>query len=134
MDWKVDPTIVNRVRATVYDDFYESGGYGMYPTTLFGFVLVLAACLYLFRPQARFVPVVVTAGCLTVASGINGMATGLMHVFRYVQYVDAADAVKVAALGCAEAITNVVLAAVLVVIGGLVMLAGFVRRALRHEG
>lgn len=131
MDWKVDPTIVSRVRETVWDDFYESGGWGMYPTTLFGVALVLAACLYLLRPQARLVPIVVTTACLTIASGILGTATGLMHVFRYVQYVDAADAVKVAALGCGEAITNIVLALVLAILAGLVMLGGVVRRTLR---
>jgi hypothetical protein len=133
MDWKVDPTIVSRVRETVWDDFYENGGYGMYPTTLFGFVLVLTACLYLLRPQRRFVPIIVTSGCLTMASGVLGTATALMHVFRYVQYVDAADAVKVATLGGAEAITNLVLATVLVVLAGLAMLAGVLRTTFRAE-
>lgn len=131
MDFKVDPVIVSRVRATVWDNFFENGGYGMYPTMLFGFVLVLSACLYGLRPQARIVPVVVTTGCLTVASGLMGTATGLMHVFRYVQYVSADDAVKVAAMGCAEAINNIVLALVLAVVAGMIMLAGVVRTALR---
>jgi hypothetical protein len=131
MDWNVDPQIVRRVQETVYDNFYESGGWGMYPTTLFGFVLVLMACLYALRPEPRFVPVVVTTGAITIAFGVLGMATGLMHVFRYVQYVSAEDAVKVAALGCAEAVVNVVFAMLIVILAGFAMLVGDVRRARR---
>jgi hypothetical protein len=131
MDWNVDPEIVRRVRETVWDNFYESGGWGMYPTTLFGFVLVLLACLYAFRPEARYLPVVVAMGFMTMAWGLMGMVTGLMHVFRYVQYVGPDDAVKVATLGCAEAVTNVVFALLLVIVAGLATLVGLVRRALR---
>lgn len=129
-----DPVITKRVVETVWDNFYESGGYGMYPTTLFGFVLVLAACLYALRPEPRFLPLVLTTGALTVAFGWMGMATGLMHVFKYVQYVGPEDAVKVAALGCAEAITNIVFALLLVVLAGMATLVGVVRRTLRPAG
>jgi hypothetical protein len=131
MDWNVDPEIHRRVQETVWDNFFESGGYGMYPTALFGFVLVLLACLYAFRPEARFLPVVVAMGFMTMAWGLMGMVTGLMHVFRYVQYVGPDDAVKVAALGCAEAVVNVLFAVMLVIFAGLATLVGLSRRALR---
>jgi hypothetical protein len=131
MKLNVDPVIVARVKETVFDNFYESGGWGMYPTTLFGFALVLIACLYALRPEPRFVPLVLTTGCLTIAWGIMGMATGLMHVFRYVQYVGPEDAIKIAALGCAESVINVVFALLIVNLAGLAMLVGVVRRTLR---
>jgi hypothetical protein len=131
MDWNVDPEVVRKVQETVWDNFYESGGWGMYPTTLFGFVLVLLACLYAFRPEPRYLAVVVATGFLTMAWGLSGMVTGLMHVFRYVQYVGPDDAVKVAALGCAESVTNVLFAVLLVIVAGLATLVGLVRRALR---
>ena len=131
MDWNVDPAIMKRVQETVWDNFYESGGWGMYPTTLFGFILVLVACLYAFRPEPRYMPVVLTTGGITVAFGVLGMLTGLMHVFRYVQYVAAADVAKVIALGCAEAVVNVVFALLVVIFAGFAVLVGVVRRARR---
>lgn len=132
MDFKVDPVVRKQVLDTVWDDFYYNGGYGMYPTTLFGFVLVLAACLHFFRPEGRYLPIVVTTACLTVAWGVLGTLTALMVVFRFVQHVDAADQLRVAILGCAEAINNLVLGLLLAMAGGLVTLAGVVRQALRR--
>jgi hypothetical protein len=131
MDWNADPAILKRVQETVWDNLYDSGGYGMYPTTLFGFILVLVACLYAFRPEPRYMPVVLTTGGITVAFGVMGMVTGLMHVFRYVQYVGAADVAKVIALGCAESVVNVLFALLIVIFAGLAVLVGVVRRALR---
>jgi hypothetical protein len=102
----------------MWSGFYQSGGPATYPISLFGFLMILAACFYLLRPQARFVPFVVTTGCLTTASGFLGAATGLMYLFRYVQYVDPSDTVKVITLGCAEAVTNIILALILVNLAG----------------
>jgi hypothetical protein len=61
--------LYDKVHAAVWDKLYESGGWGMYPTTFFGFLLVLTACLYMFRPERRFLPVVLTTGFLTANSG-----------------------------------------------------------------
>src|SRR5689334_6270443 len=44
---------------SVFSNFYESGGYGMYPTTVFGFALLVLACLYCFRPERKYLPFVV---------------------------------------------------------------------------
>lgn len=133
MDFELDPNIVSRFEGMMWGGFFQSGGPAMYPITLFGFLMILAACLYLLRPEARFVPIVLTTGGLTVASGFLGAATGIMYLFRYVQFVDPADALEVITLGCAEAVTNIILALILVNLAGLAMLAGVVRRALRPE-
>jgi hypothetical protein len=138
MTTKADPTSPNYMQvilehqSSVWDDFYYSGGYGMYPTTVFGFVLVLTAVLYCLRPEKRILPVVVTTGVLTMASGIMGTFTGLMVVFTYVKYVAAADAARVAAIGASQAFANIVFALVLVILAGLALLAGMVRQALRR--
>jgi hypothetical protein len=137
MDPKVSPALHNYMqelvanRHSVWDNFYQSGGYGMYPTTVFGFVLVLAACIYSFRLEQRFIPVVVTTGILTVASGILGTFTGLMVVFTYVQHVEPGDAAKVAVVGAAQAFANIVFALLLTILGGLATLGGVLRQALR---
>jgi len=134
MDFKVDPAVRQQVLDTVWDNFYENGGYGMYPTTLFGFVLILVACLHLLRPEGRYLPAVVTTACLTVAWGALGTLTGLMVVFRFVQHVEAQDQLRVAVLGFAEAINNLMLGLILAILGGLVTLAGVLRKALRPAG
>jgi hypothetical protein len=136
---QVDPALhkymqelVNNERS-VWDGFYSSGGWGMYPTTLFGFILVLAACLYLLRPERRFLPVVMASAGLTVASGMLATFTGLMVVFTYVQVVEPAIAPKVAIVGAAQVLTNMVFAMLLLILGGLATLGGVVRRALRND-
>ena len=131
MDLRVDPSVRRHVLDTVWNDFYALGGYGMYPTTLFGFGLLLLALMYLFRLEERYLPMVKTLSLLTLAGGVLGTTTGLMVVFRFVQHVGPADQVRVAALGCAEAINNIVLALILAILGGLVMLGAFVRKGLR---
>ena len=131
MDFKVDPTVKQQVMATVWDNFYYNGGYGMYPTTLFGFVLILVACLHVLRPEGRYLPIVVTTACLTLAAGFLGTFTGLMVVLRFVEHVEAADQLRVAILGFVEAINNLVLGLILAMLGGLITLAGVVRKTLR---
>ena len=119
-------------RHTVWQSFYESGGYGMYPTTVFGFVLVLSACAYCLRPEQRFLPLLTTAGVLTVASGILGTFVGLMTVFTYVQSIEPELAAKAAAVGSARAFANIVFALVLVLLAGVATLTGVLRQALRR--
>jgi hypothetical protein len=132
MDFKVDPGVRRQVLDTVWDNFYANGGWGMYPTTVFGFLLILSACLHLLRPEGRYLPIVVITFCLTAASGILATATGLTIAFRFVQHVEAADQLRVAVLGCAEALNNVILGLILAIVGGMVALAGVVRQRLRR--
>jgi hypothetical protein len=108
--------------------FFRDGGWGMYPTIIFGFLLVASGFLYLFRPESRYVSIVVCAGFLTIASGLLGTATGLITTFRYVvEHVPQPDQVKVAAEGCAESLNNIVLALILAVFTGLPTLGGLIR-------
>ena len=37
-------------------DFFMAGGWGMYPTTLFGLLLLAAGIAYAALPERRFVP------------------------------------------------------------------------------
>ena len=48
------------------------GGWGMYPTSVFGLLLIGAGLLFFFRPEARFIPLVVCTGVLTLAAGVLG--------------------------------------------------------------
>ena len=99
----------------MWSNFYESGGWGMYPTTLFGFFLLASGVLLLLRPERRYVPLVVSLGVLTLSSGVLGCSVGFVNTFRYVQNVVPEEQVKIAALGSAESLNNVVLALLIVV-------------------
>jgi hypothetical protein len=111
----------------MWNDFFRDGGWGMYPTTIFGFLLIAAGALYLFRPESRYAPIVLATGFLTLAAGLLGMFTGLVTTFRYVHQVPQADQFQIALQGTAESTNNMILALILCVIAGILTLGGLVR-------
>ena len=112
-------------------EFFRDGGWGMYPTTIFGFLLLAAGFLYLVRPESRYVPVVVTTGFMTIGAGLLGTVTGFIATCRYLGHVPQADQLKIAALGCAESLNNISLALILAIIAALPTLGGVVRSVRR---
>ncbi len=124
--------LIAKAQSAAWDNFYEVGGWGMYPTTFFGFLLLLSACIYMFRPERRFLPVVVTTGILTFSAGLVATFSGLKIGFTYVQYVDPGKAAQVAALAVAHASSNIVFALILVILGGMATLKGIIRQTLRR--
>ena len=117
----------------MWANFYENGGWGMYPTTLFGFFLVAAGVLLLLRPERRYVPLVACLGLLTLCSGVLGCSVGLINTFRYIQDVVPDEQVAVAAVGCAESLNNVVLALIIVVFTSLLASIGALRALLARS-
>ena len=115
----------------MWHDFFEAGGWGMYPTAFFGFVFVASGILFSFRPEGRFVPVVFCAGVAALGAGILGAAVGVVTTFRYVQTVAPAEQIKIAMLGCAESLNNLVLALMLAIPTALLALVGAARAAMR---
>jgi hypothetical protein len=111
----------------MWSNFYENGGWGMFPTTLFGFFLVASGVLLLLRPERRFVPLVASLGLLTLSSGVLGCSVGLIKTFRYVQEVAPDEQVTIAAVGCAESLNNLVLALLIVVVTTLLAAASALR-------
>ena len=107
--------------------FFRDGGWGMYPTTIFGFFLLAAGFLYLFRPETRYVPIVFCTGFMTLGSGVLGTVTGLIATCRYLDHVPPVDQFKIAALGTAESLNNLVLAFIVAVIASIPTLGGIVR-------
>lgn len=111
--------------------FFRDGGWGMYPTTLFGFLLVAAGVLCLLRPERRFVPLVLCLGALTLSSGLLGTTTGLVNTFHYLPRVPEVDQrFTIAALGCAESLNNLVLALILLTLTGVLGAIAALRAAL----
>lgn len=116
----------------MWSNFFRDGGWGMYPTIIFGLILVACGFLFLFRPERRFVPVVVSAGVLTLAAGLLGTSVGIITTFRYLAQVAPGEQIQIAALGCAESLNNLVLALILTVLSALLTWIGTVRANLQR--
>ena len=132
MDFEVEPAVAAHVRETLWDNFWTQGGFGMYPTAFWGFLLLLYAGLYFLRPGERFLRAVTILACMTLASGMLGTAIGFMATFRYAATVAPELAVRSACYGSAESIHVVVLALILVIVGGMITGVGMRRHALQR--
>jgi hypothetical protein len=60
---------------------FHLGGWGMYPTTIIGLVLVAVAIQYARDPQARYRRIVRTLAVLTSFSSLLGFTTGVLKTF-----------------------------------------------------
>jgi len=111
----------------MWSNFYESGGWGMYPTTVFGFLLVASGVILVLRPERRYVPLVASLTLLTLGAGLLGSCVGIINTFHYLQRVAPADQLKIATLGCAESLNNMVLALLITVFTTLLASIGALR-------
>ena len=112
----------------MWSNFYESGGWGMYPTTLFGFFLVASGVLLALRPEKRFVPLVAGLGVLTFASGLLGTSVGFIKTFKtVVEQVPPPEQLTYALIGMGESLNNLVLALLIIVITALLWTVGAIR-------
>jgi hypothetical protein len=103
----------------MWDNFFEAGGWGMYPTAIFGFLLVATGVLLVIRPERRFARLVISLGVATAGSGVLSTAVGVVKSFYYLEQAPEARRLLLGALGCAESLHNLVLAMMLVVITAL---------------
>jgi hypothetical protein len=106
--------------------FFQEGGVVMWPTALFGFLLVASAVLSLRGGAPSRLPPVL--GLLTVASGALGTVLGLINTMRWVTKAAPAEQLVGGATGIAESLNNLVLAFLLVIIALLVSAIGAARR------
>ncbi|HEY4120292.1 MAG TPA: hypothetical protein VGM56_20645 [Byssovorax sp.] len=109
-------------------DAFKSGGFGMYPTTIFGLLLVAAAVRYAMSPERRFVPLQLSLGVLTLAAGTLGCVTGAIKSASALYDVPA-DKRSLFILGLGESLNNVGCALALVALAALVASVGAARLA-----
>jgi hypothetical protein len=109
-------------------EMFRWGGLGMYPTTIFGLMLVAACVRYAVSPERRFVPLQLSLGMVTLASGGLGFVTGLIQSTLGVAGVGP-DRRWIWVLGMGESLTNVALALALIVLGALAASVGALRLA-----
>jgi hypothetical protein len=108
-------------------DFFIAGGFGMYPTLVFGFLLVACSILFMFRPEPRYLASLVGLGAITSGAGLLGFCSGVRNTLSYLKNVPAEERFMAIALGTEESLHCLVLALILVVIAGIFVSIGTVR-------
>jgi uncharacterized BrkB/YihY/UPF0761 family membrane protein len=101
----------------------------MYPTLVFGVLMIGVSLVYARRPERRFIPLQISLGIVTLVSGSLGFVTGFIKSLEAIHQVPE-DRRFIWLIGLGESLNNVALALTLVVIAVLVISVGAVRVAL----
>lgn len=111
-------------------EMFQMGGFGMYPTSLFGLLLVGVSIRYAMKPESRFIPLQVTLGLLTLFAGCLGCVTGFITTFSHLMEIKGGDDAKwIPLMGVGESLANVALALALVVMAVIAASVGAARIA-----
>jgi hypothetical protein len=104
-------------------DAFHHGGWGMYPTTLFGLVLLAAAIGYAAKPAARRLAVIRHLNMLVLMSGTLGVVTGMIKTCMNVP----SNELHLVVIGFGESLNNVGLALCLMVLARIIVTVGATR-------
>ena len=111
-------------------EMFHIGGFGMYPTALFGLLLVGVSIRYAIKPESRFIPLQVTLGLLTFFAGCLGFVTGVITSFSHLMELKGGDGTHWApVIGVGESLANVALALALVIMATIAASVGAARIA-----
>jgi hypothetical protein len=107
---------------------WKMGGFGMFPTAIFGVLLVASAIRYALSPERRYVPLQLSLGVMTLSAGGLGFVTGMI---KSALAIEGAGAERrwVWILGMGESLANVALALALVTLAALAASVGALRIA-----
>ena len=107
-------------------NWFMEGGWGMWPVSAFGLLMLGVAVRYAVKPESRMVPLVVSTGVLTLLSGMLGFVTGLIATFHAVGQVKP-DERYIALIGLGESLNNLSLAFALMTLSMIVVVVGAYR-------
>jgi hypothetical protein len=108
-------------------DILRSGGWGMYPTLVFGLLLLAASVRYAQRPEARWVPLQLALGILTLTSGMLGFVTGVITTTNHLSELPNERVGLIGAIGVGESLHNVGLALALMMLAAMLASVGAMR-------
>jgi hypothetical protein len=103
---------------------FIAGGWGMYPTLLAGLALLGTSLRYATRPDARYVPLLLTLGLFTLLAGGLGFITGIMSLLRAYAGPLANEGSSVLFIGVQEALHNIALALLMSMVSALAASVG----------
>jgi hypothetical protein len=101
------------------------GGWGMYPTTIFGLVLIIAAVKFAANPSARTHAAIKAMSVVVAFSGLLGFVTGCIKTF-----LAAGEAARfdLALVGIGESLNNISLALCMLVLAWIGVAVGSARK------
>ncbi|MFO0597090.1 MAG: hypothetical protein U0228_17385 [Myxococcaceae bacterium] len=111
-------------------DFYAEGGWTLFPTTLFGILAMGAAAIIAFRPERRFVPLLVALSAVTLCSAFLGSAIGLWGVVKASANAAPADVSAIVSACAVQALSSVLVAFACLTLASLGTALGAVRHAM----
>lgn len=106
---------------------FRLGGWAMFPTLVFGLLLLGAAVRYAVRPEARWVPLQIALGVLTLTSGLLGFVTGVITTTRHLPELPTERVGLIGAIGVGESLHNLGLAFLLMMLAALLASVGAAR-------
>ncbi len=114
---------------------FTAGGFGMYPTLVFGLPLVATAVKYAVTPERRFVPLLIALGVLSFSSGALGFVTGVITTFEAISSVrfPGQPPTTIAMVGVGESLNNLGLALFLITLAATLASVGAWRLSRRLE-
>jgi hypothetical protein len=102
---------------------YHQGGWGMYPTTFMGLVLLAAAVRYARNPNRQRLFFARHLSALVALSGTLGFITGVIKTFTNLP----SDELYIAFIGVGESLNNVALAVALMICARIITSVGAAR-------
>ncbi len=108
---------------------FRLGGWGMYPTTIAGVVLVATALRYAKTSRAEALPLIRQLSILTALVGTLGFITGVIKTFTSCGGAPASELGNFVVVGTGESLCNVGLAMVMLVMARIATSVGTYRSA-----
>jgi uncharacterized membrane protein len=105
-------------------DRFKDGGWGMYPTLVFGLVLLATSVRFAQSSERRLVPLLVVLNWLTLTSGALGFLTGLVVTARALAGPGIEETTRIAFEGFSESLYNMVFALLFAMIAALAATLG----------
>jgi hypothetical protein len=110
-------------------DAYRLGGWGMYPTTIFGLVLILMAIQFARDPDRRRLRLVKVLSLIALLSSTLGFVSGTIKTFTAAGDLASSEVGGVIVVGVGESLTNIGLGLCVLVLAWIVVAIGVARGA-----